>query len=252
MNRPVFYDDSGVRVVAMQWTARATCLLGALVCLAVVATLGSHVSLPALDRLNPFAGLSQRTDASLSADRPDAIEPVPRQVVNEDARRIRTERAVVVATRSTSPAERLTRLRVERPGRARTAGTEKVGGLTPAKTIQTPGATRADQNPIAHQLPGHRSPGHAAGSKAHQAQANPGRASTHPASRAAAAKSHPGAPGRTQSAEHVRTPKSSTQPASRTAAAKSHSGAPARRQSAKPAEPLKPVEHGSAPANAKP
>ncbi len=250
MNRPVFYDESGVRVMAVQWTARATCLLGGLVCLAVMATLGTHVSLPALDRLNPFAGLSQRTDADRSANRLGASEPLPGQVVNEDTRRIGTERTAV-APMSESLPERLTGPSVERS--IRTAGTDRTAGTRPAKTDQTPVAAQAGPNPVAQQPPGHRARGHA-GSKAPQAQTpeHRGRSLTHPTSRAAA---KPAAQRRTQPARSTKTPQPPQHPTSRVPAAKSNPAAQPRNQSAKPAktpQPSKPSMPGSVPAPAKP
>jgi hypothetical protein len=217
VNKPVFYDDSGVRAVAMQWTGRTTCLLGALVCLGVAATLGAHVTLPGLERLNRVAGVSQPSGPSRSAERPVAIEPLPPQRLSEDARQVGTGRAAVAAPKPPSPKAKLTRPGIERSVTIPISRTDKVAGTT-AKTDNVPTAVPAGPNPIAQRpaAPGARR--NAGASKADQAPSRKvaGGSSAHPASRAATA-----APNR---------------------------GVQAHTRSVKPARPLK---HGSAAASAK-
>jgi hypothetical protein len=47
-DRPVFTDETGLRAALVQWGGRGGCLLGALLCTALLLTLQTHVSLPSL------------------------------------------------------------------------------------------------------------------------------------------------------------------------------------------------------------
>lgn len=70
-DRPVFTDDTGLRAAVLQWGSRGGCLLGALLCTALVLTLQTHVSIPSLEKaflgssegLRPSAG---RSDVPIS------------------------------------------------------------------------------------------------------------------------------------------------------------------------------------------
>ena len=186
VDRPVFYDDSGVRVVAVQWTVRATCLLGVLLCLAVAATLGTHVSLPRLDQLHPIVVLSQEADGSQSA-----IEPLPTRIVNEDARRTGSR------------------------GRARVVGSTP--SKTGSETAQVPDTAPRVQDAVPAQ-PGLRGRGHEDGSIANQSTAL-GRSenlSIHPARRASTARSMQDTQARNRPSEAtgiVKAPKQKASPA---------------------------------------
>jgi hypothetical protein len=56
-DRPVFTDDTGLRAAVLQWGSRGGCLLGALLCTALVLTVQAHVSLPSLEKV--FLGSSE-------------------------------------------------------------------------------------------------------------------------------------------------------------------------------------------------
>jgi hypothetical protein len=221
----VFYDDSGTRAVAIQWTGRASILLGALVCLALTASLGAHVSLPGLERLNPFAALSQRSDASRNADQDDAVEPRPTQIVDETAGRLGTERALAIAPHSTSTTEKVAKLDAQRSAVRRSGTNARVVG-SPRSTPGTGSGRTADATP-------------------------PGRqAVAAPATLPRRAHADRGKSNEAKSADHSAKP--STHPASRVAAAKSKHGAQARTQSVKAAEASSPSKRKPPPGKAKP
>ena len=73
---PIFTDGSGRRVVVVQWTARAFCLVAALVAGAVVFTLTTHVPLPGLDRI-----ISPRTGPDASRTTTDGTDTAGRALV---------------------------------------------------------------------------------------------------------------------------------------------------------------------------
>ena len=221
LNRPVFYDDSGVRAVAVQWTGRATCLLGVLVCLAVAATLGTHVSLPGLDRLHPLGSLVQRPDASRSVARRDAIEPLPIQIVNGNVRPAGTERTAVVTQQPIPPARTATEPAVERSAATRTGSSNAraVGSTPPNTGSQTgprPEAASRGRDGITAP-PGLGGGARAGGEKATRSKAleTSGKSSTRSASRASAAKSKPDPQARTGPAKGAGTVKAPKQKASR-------------------------------------
>lgn len=219
VNGPVFYDDSGVRVVAWQWSARASILVGGLLCLAVMAALGTHVSLPGLNRLNPFVSLSQRPDASRSPERREAIEPLPAPILREDDRRAGPGRAAAVTPESNSPAKQATAPATERAAAVLTGEKSARAVAAPSKTdreaAQQPEPTPSGRNPITGP-PGLRGQGHPVGSKAKakaKALERSGKPSAHSAGRAAAEKPKPGQQPHTGPAKGVGLAKAATREA---------------------------------------
>ena len=203
MNRPVFYDDSGVRAMAIQWTGRAGFLIGALVCLALTATLGAHVPLPGLERLNPVSALSQRSEGSRNAGQHDALEPRPTQIVDETASRVGAERALAIAPRSASPAEKPAKRNAQRSAARRAGTNSKVVDSPPSKPrtenggtaeATPPGRDAVTAPPLLRQELADRGKSTQARSVGHSAKP-----STHHASQVAVAKSKPGAQARTRS-----------------------------------------------------
>ena len=214
VNRPVFYDDSGVRVVAVQWTGRAGLSWPAS---------PAWPSRPRLAHRCRCPDWSGSTPLRRCHNDPTPVGPrnsaTPRnrarpRSVDETAGRVAAKQAPVIASQPTSPTEKVPEpdcAAVSRRPNGAGTNAEIVGSLH----IDARHRERADTRPDScRPTGGHsRHRGSPAGRHADRAKSNQTRAlehsarpSTHPASRAAAAKSKPGAQARTRSVKAAEAP----------------------------------------------
>jgi hypothetical protein len=157
---PVFTDESGRRVTAMQWVARGLCALLVLVGAAIAIAMVTHVPLPGLGTLSPplsdtapgaardaAAGGKRALDAGLTAQSdPASVDPSERG----NAREARAESAVVATDEAAQAVTAASTQNVSTSEGSASASQESSSGSAETPQPQTPAPSASPSSPPAN------------------------------------------------------------------------------------------------------